>query len=66
MRLLRLSRLQWMEEITKAAMEYQRYLSLFKNPFNVDMTKESLFAAVLNLTVISASGLPMVGPGEDG
>ncbi|VUZ43764.1 unnamed protein product [Hymenolepis diminuta] len=55
----------WMETIRKAAEEYRRYLSLFGNPFLSAINRNSFFAAVLNLTVLSASGLPMVGPNED-
>ncbi|KAM7542219.1 hypothetical protein Aperf_G00000019478 [Anoplocephala perfoliata] len=57
-------RISWMEAIQKASVEYQRYLSLFRNPFLSDKNREALFAAVLDLTVVSASGLPMVGPSE--
>lgn len=55
-----------METIQKATEEYRRYLSLFGNPFLSAINRDSFFAAVLNLTVVSASGLPMVGPNEDG
>uniref|UniRef100_A0A0R3VUX9 Intersectin-1 n=1 Tax=Taenia asiatica TaxID=60517 RepID=A0A0R3VUX9_TAEAS len=58
-------KIMWLEEIRKAAVEYQRYLGLFRNPLRSDIGKASFFAAVMNLTVISASDLPMVGPNED-
>nr|CDS29764.1 intersectin 2 [Hymenolepis microstoma] len=58
-------RTSWIEFIQKASAEYRQYLDLFRNPFLSSMVRESLFAAVLNLTVVSASGLPMMGPSED-
>ncbi|KAL5108156.1 Intersectin-1 [Taenia crassiceps] len=58
-------KIMWLEEIRKAAAEYQHYLGLFRNPIRSNIGRASLFAAVVNLTVISASDLPMVGPNED-
>ncbi|KAH9280196.1 Intersectin-2 [Echinococcus granulosus] len=58
-------KIMWLQEIRKAAVEYQRYLNLFRNPFLSDIGKGSFFAAVMNLTVISATDLPMLGPNED-
>lgn len=55
-----------MEAIQKASVEYQRYLNLFRNFYLSIKSREALFAAVLNLTVVSASGLPMVGPSGGG
>ncbi|VDN96427.1 unnamed protein product [Rodentolepis nana] len=58
-------RTSWIEFIQKASEEYRHYLGLFRNPFLSSTVRESLFAAVLNLTVVSASGLPLMGPSED-
>ncbi|VDD83477.1 unnamed protein product [Mesocestoides corti] len=57
----------WLEKIRKTSTDHQRLMNRFKDRGSLrsDTGKGSLFAAVLNLTVISATGLRLVGPNAD-